>query len=55
MTLLSFIVDGRVFVNKDLLLMSAGCAYAGTLLQGIYIHNYFKNFYHETEPTIEND
>lgn len=53
MTLLGIVVDGKFSIDTDFLLISAGAAYGGTLLQVIYIHKYFKSIYHETVPAIE--
>lgn len=50
-----FFIDGGLFVDKELLYLSFGSAFTGTLLQGFYINDYFKFLQHKIELSDENN
>lgn len=53
--LFSLLLDGRLYIEKELLLISLGSAFAGTFLQGFYINKYFKFLQHKTDLSNENN
>lgn len=48
-------LTGELLIDKEFLLLSFGCAFTGTLLQGFYINKYFKSLHHQTSFTNENN